>query len=70
MPSKIALVDFEKCDPEQCKQGICLAAKACKRKLLIQEAPGEIPMVNPALCRACADCVRACPRQAIKIVQM
>ena len=70
MPSKIALVDFSKCDPKQCERGICLAAKACTRKLLVQEVAGEAPMTNPALCRACGDCVRACPQKAITITRM
>ena len=70
MPSKIALVDFNKCDPKLCEKGICQAAQVCPRKLLVQEAPGEPPMTNPALCRACGDCVRACPKKAITIVQI
>ncbi|OGN87542.1 MAG: hypothetical protein A2Z74_06585 [Chloroflexi bacterium RBG_13_46_9] len=68
MPSKMALVDFNKCDPEFCAGGVCLAAKACPRKLLKQEKPDQPPMTDPSACRACADCVRACPKKAIKIV--
>ena len=64
----MALVDFGKCHPERCNDGICAAAEACPRKLLRQEQPGEIPMTDPALCRACGDCVRACPMKAIGIV--
>jgi len=70
MPSKIALVDFGKCDPKKCENGVCLAAKACKRKLLRQEAPYEPPMPDPSLCKACGDCVLACPAKAIQIINM
>jgi translation initiation factor RLI1 len=67
VPSKMAIIDFNKCKPEECEGGICEAALACEKKLLIQEAPYEIPMTNPFLCRGCADCVRACPEKAILI---
>jgi translation initiation factor RLI1 len=67
MPSKMAIVDFNKCLPQNCEGGVCQAASACERKLLVQEAPGEIPMTNPFLCRGCADCARACPAGAIII---
>ena len=70
MPAKIALVDFNRCHPEKCDRGVCAAAAACTRKLLRQEAPYEIPMPDPSLCRGCADCVRACPQKAIKIARM
>lgn len=67
MPGKIALVDFNTCYPYKCDNGVCLAAQACERKLLTQEKAYEIPMANPSLCRACADCVRACPAGAVQI---
>ncbi len=68
MPRKMALVVYDKCHPEQCDSGVCAAAMACTRKLLWQEAPHQIPIPNPAYCRACGDCVRACPAKAITIV--
>jgi translation initiation factor RLI1 len=67
MPSKMATVDFNKCRPAECNQGICLAAQACERKLLVQESIDEPPMSNPSLCRACGDCMRSCPLGAIKV---
>jgi translation initiation factor RLI1 len=70
MPSNIAVVDFSKCQPEQCPNGICLAAKACPRKLIKQEDPYDPPMTNPSVCQGCRDCVRACPAKAIKLVAM
>ena len=67
MPGKMAMIDFNKCCPHECEGGVCKAAEACERKLLVQETVYEIPMTNPFLCRGCADCVRACPVNAIQI---
>lgn len=65
MPGKMALVDYNRCRPEQC--GTCAAAAACTRKLMVQESKNETPMTDPSLCRACGDCARACPLKAITI---
>ena len=70
MPSKMALVDYSKCRPEECAGGVCAAAQACSRKLLKQEADYDVPMPDPSLCRGCGDCVRACSQKAVKIVQV
>jgi translation initiation factor RLI1 len=70
MPSKTALVDYKKCHPEKCDSGVCAAVLACSHKLIKQETPYEIPMMDPSVCRGCGDCVRACPLKAIKIVTM
>jgi len=65
MTKKMALVDYAKCRPEECDKGVCSAAQACTLKLLQQDAPYLIPMADPFSCRACGDCVRACPLQAV-----
>jgi translation initiation factor RLI1 len=67
MPGKMAIVDFNKCQPGERDDGLCLAARACERRLLVQETAHEAPLPNPSLCRACGDCIRACPLGAIKI---
>ena len=67
MLGKMVVVDFNKCRPKECGNGICLAAKACKRKLLIQEKEYAIPITNPSICRGCSDCIRACPLNAVQI---
>ena len=68
MTKKMALLDFEKCRPDGCDGGICAAAQACPSRLMKQEAPYETPMPEPFACRACGDCVRACPQKAIRII--
>ncbi|MFC1945825.1 4Fe-4S binding protein [Chloroflexota bacterium] len=67
MPGKLALIDFDKCDPKLCEAGVCTAAEACKRKLLQQESPYETPIPDPFLCKGCGDCARACPAGAVII---
>ena len=67
---KMALLDFEKCHPEECKGGVCAASQACPLKLLQQETPFTIPVPEPSACRACGDCVRACPQKAIQLVSI
>ena len=68
MPSKIALVIYEKCRPELCPEGICQAALVCKRKILTQEKSFETPVSGPSVCASCSGCMRACPQKAIRIV--
>ena len=70
MPSKMALVNYNKCHPEKCDGGVCAAALACSRKLMRQESPYDIPMTDPSICQGCGDCVRACPLKAIEIVRI
>jgi translation initiation factor RLI1 len=70
LPGKMALIDYKKCHPEKCDNGICSAALACSHKLLKQEALNEIPMTDPFLCQGCGDCVRACPLKAIEITRV
>ncbi len=67
---KTALLDYGKCYQPECSGGVCKAAEACPSRLLKQEEPGFLPMTEPSFCRACGDCVRACPLKAIRIVSM
>jgi translation initiation factor RLI1 len=68
MAGKMAMVDFAKCHPAKCADGVCVAAQACPRKLMKQEQAGDIPMTNPSICKGCGDCARACPLKAIRVV--
>ena len=67
MLGKVALIDFNKCRPGECDNGLCLAVKACERNLLTREDAYEVPLPTPSICRGCGDCLRACPLGAIQI---
>ncbi|MBT4483681.1 MAG: 4Fe-4S binding protein [Candidatus Latescibacteria bacterium] len=70
MPKLIALIQFEKCNPETCnpKEGKCISIKACKKSIISQEMDYDIPMVFPIeICLGCGDCVKECPLGAIQI---
>lgn len=69
MAGKRAVVDYRKCDPALCEGGVCVAALACTKKRIYQETPGEAPLTDSGSCKGCSDCVRVCPRGAIKVVQ-
>lgn len=64
MPKKIAVIDYQKCKPESCQDGICLAVSACQKRTLKQEAPYEQPE-PPIICVGCGTCVQACDQAAI-----
>ena len=70
MARKMALVDYNECHPEECDIGVCTAAQACTLKLLQQDAPYVMPMADPFSCRACGDCVRACPLKAVQLTNV
>jgi translation initiation factor RLI1 len=69
MAGKIALVDYNKCCPDQCENGVCRAVKACPFKLIKQEAPHEIPMTAPFSCKGCGLCATACYSKAIIVTR-
>jgi translation initiation factor RLI1 len=70
MLRKMALLDFNKCRPGACPGGVCAAAEVCPSRLLKQEAPYSMPETEPSACRACGECVRACPQKALQIISM
>ncbi len=67
---KVALVDYNRCQPEKCAAGVCAAAQACPAGLLRQDEPYLVPMSDPFSCRTCGDCVRACPLKAIQMTSI
>ncbi len=70
MPKRRAIIDYDKCVPDKCapNDGICVAVRACSKKIMEQEEPYEPPMIFHAdICQGCGDCSQACPLSAIRI---
>jgi translation initiation factor RLI1 len=66
MAKAVAVIVWDRCQPQEHEGGVCLALAACPRRVLIQEKPGEPPYpVGP--CKGCGTCVTACPFEAIKL---
>lgn len=65
MPKPNAYIDYNKCHPELCDEGICAAAKECDLKVLRQDAPYESPYTTSASCKGCFKCLPVCPAEAI-----
>jgi MinD superfamily P-loop ATPase len=68
MAKPTAAVDYTICDIQKCsKDGVCIACKHCKNKVLRQEEPGQPPFqLGP--CQGCSSCLTACPLKAIRLI--
>jgi len=69
MPQPKVVLDYQRCDPSCCEEGICAAALVCQRKVLRQEKPGELPDLYPSRCLGCVDCLTVCPNDALRLMQ-
>ena len=69
MPKKVPVLDYEKCQPGKCDNGVCVAALECEYGSLVQKSAYETPEINPAKwCHSCAKCAKICPLKAIRML--
>ncbi|MFP3879499.1 MAG: 4Fe-4S binding protein [Dehalococcoidia bacterium] len=61
-------VDYGKCHPERCDEGVCIAVLQCPNRLWRQEAPYDLPYPIPGFCQDCGICVESCPMGAISML--
>jgi len=58
-------VDYKRCHPESCVEGVCLIVGECPRKLFKQEEPYDPPFVIFGFCEDCGRCIEMCPHEAV-----
>ena len=63
-----AIIDKDKCKPENCTGGICFVRKNCPVKAIVQMDPYDIPMTDTMRCHGCSKCLAHCPLKAISLV--
>lgn len=69
MPQPKVVLDYQRCDPNCSEDGICPASLVCERKVLTQEGPDELPVLHPARCLGCVDCLPLCPTGALQLMK-
>lgn len=69
MPKKAVILNYQKCEPQQCENGVCQAVAVCKRQVLIQLQPFEVPQLRSELCLGCAVCTTVCTLKALEAPQ-
>ncbi len=63
-----AVLDADRCHPDVCPSGRCLARPSCPVKAVWQEEAFEPPYLSAGVCHGCGKCVAACPIKAISLV--
>jgi translation initiation factor RLI1 len=68
MPNQTSVVDYDRCQPLQCDNGICNVVGACPHGFLFQEKAFELPEPRPGACVGCGICTQACLHDAVRMI--
>lgn len=66
---QLVAVNKDKCRPEKCENGKCIATYSCNWKILEQEKPYHLPVINLSRCLGCARCTFICPQGALEVIE-
>lgn len=69
---RIAIINPDKCKPKKCKQECKKMCPVNKQgKMCIEALPSSIIcFISEVLCIGCGMCIKRCPFQAIKIINL
>lgn len=66
---QLVVVNRDRCMPEKCERGTCVATYSCTWKVLEQNKPYDQPVINLRRCLGCARCTFICPLGALEVVE-
>lgn len=66
---QLVVVNKDKCCPENCENGRCVATFSCTWKILEQKTPYVMPVIDLRKCLGCARCTFICPLGALEVIQ-
>ena len=71
-PTRIAIVNDDKCKPKRCRQECKKSCPVVRMgKLCIEVTPTDkIATISAELCIGCGICVRKCPFEAVRIINL
>ena len=71
-PTRIAIVNDDKCKPKRCRQECKKSCPVVRMgKLCIEVTPTDkIATISEELCIGCGICVRKCPFEAVRIINL
>ena len=61
-------IDYKRCDPKRCDQGVCVAFLDCPTKLIRQIELYDYPYPVAGFCQECGKCSEACLLRAISML--
>lgn len=64
-----ATIDYQRCRPSDCENGLCRILRECPVKAIWQEEPYEVPVADWSRCRGCSKCLTLCPHNAVGLIR-